>query len=137
MADETAQPNKQILLQKIYIKDLSFESPKVPEIFGANIQASTQLNIGAKNRKIGDDTVEVTLTLTIESKDNTQTLFLIEVAQAGSIGRALCPLSPPTITQLIAAGPRTPERSSGPSSGSQDRNRTAVGRDATMPARVM
>ena len=66
-----------------YIKDLSFESPKVPEIFGANIQASTQLNIGAKNRKIGDDTVEVTLTLTIESKDNTQTLFLIEVAQAG------------------------------------------------------
>ena len=85
MADETAQPNrdKQILLQKIYIKDLSFESPKVPEIFGANIQASTQLNIGAKNRRIGDDTVEVTLTLTIESKDATQTLFLIEVAQAG------------------------------------------------------
>jgi preprotein translocase subunit SecB len=85
MADEAAQanPGKQILLQKIYVKDLSFESPRVPEIFGANIQASTQLNIGAKNRKLGEDSVEVTLTLTIESKDNSQTLFLIEVAQAG------------------------------------------------------
>ena len=85
MADEAAQANrdKQILLQKIYLKDLSFESPRVPEIFGANIQASTQLNLGAKNRKLSEDTVEVTLTLTIESKDSTQTLFLIEVAQAG------------------------------------------------------
>jgi preprotein translocase subunit SecB len=85
MADEAAQANqgKQILLEKIYIKDLSFESPRVPEIFGANVQASTQLNLGAKNRKLSEDTVEVTLTLTIESKDNTQTLFLIEVAQAG------------------------------------------------------
>jgi preprotein translocase subunit SecB len=83
MAEETAQAPRQILLQKIYLKDLSFESPRAPEIFGANVQAATQLNIGAKNRKIGEDTVEVTLTLTIESKDGTQTLFLIEVAQAG------------------------------------------------------
>lgn len=85
MADEAAQASrdKQILLQKIYIKDLSFESPRVPEIFGANLQASTQLNIGAKNRKIGDEIYEVSLTLTIESKDATQTLFLIEVTQAG------------------------------------------------------
>jgi preprotein translocase subunit SecB len=85
MADEAAQANqdKQILLQKIYIKDLSFESPRAPEIFGANVQANTQLNVGAKNRKLSEDTVEVTLTLTIESKDATQSLFLIEVAQAG------------------------------------------------------
>lgn len=86
MADQPEQASnnsKQILLQKIYLKDLSFESPRSPEVFGANVQASTQLNIAAKNRQLDDDHVEVTLTLTIESKAEDQTLFLIEIAQGG------------------------------------------------------
>lgn len=84
MADEPAQAStKQLMLQKIYIKDLSFESPRAPEIFTQNPQANTQLNIGSKNTKLDDDHVEVTLTLTIESKANDDTLFLIEIAQAG------------------------------------------------------
>ena len=85
MADEPAQANtaRQLLLQKIYIKDMSFESPKAPEIFTSNAKANTQLNIGSANRQIDDSTIEVALTLTIESKDNDETLFLIEVVQAG------------------------------------------------------
>lgn len=86
MAEEPVQANnsdKQLLLQKIYIKDMSFESPKAPEIFGRSSQATTNLNIGSKNRKLDDDHVEVSLTLTIESKDKDDTLFLIEVVQAG------------------------------------------------------
>ena len=85
MADEQAQAtaDKQILLQKVYIKDLSFESPKSPEIFTSNTQANTQLNINSTNRKIDDDNVEVSLTLTIESKANDETLFLVELIQAG------------------------------------------------------
>jgi preprotein translocase subunit SecB len=85
MADQPAQATseKQLLLQKIYLKDMSFESPKAPEIFATNAKANTQLNIGSANRQIDDDNVEVSLTLTIESKDNDETLFLIEVVQAG------------------------------------------------------
>jgi preprotein translocase subunit SecB len=85
MADEPAQASteKQLLLQKIYIKDLSFESPKAPEIFTSTAQASTQLNIGSGNRRIEGDHVEVSLTLTIESKVGEDTLFLIEIVQAG------------------------------------------------------
>jgi len=86
MADEPAQASnteKQLLLQKIYIKDMSFESPLAPEIFSRNSQATTNLNIGSKNRKLDDDHVEVSLTLTIESKDGDKTLFLIEVVQSG------------------------------------------------------
>ena len=85
MADEPAQATneRQLLLQKIYIKDMSFESPKTPEVFTSNAQANTQLNIGSANRQLNDDNVEVSLTLTIESKDNDQTLFLIEIVQAG------------------------------------------------------
>lgn len=91
MADEPAPApapapptdEKQLLLQKIYIKDLSFESPKAPEVFSSNAQANTSLNIGSANRAIDGDHMEVSLTLTITSKDGDDTLFLIEIVQAG------------------------------------------------------
>jgi preprotein translocase subunit SecB len=87
MADQPAQtttpPTRQLVLQKIYIKDLSFESPKSPEIFRTNVTPQTQLNLRTSNRDLGDGNVEVTLTLTIESKDKDATIFLIEIAQAG------------------------------------------------------
>jgi preprotein translocase subunit SecB len=93
MADEPAQASndqqpqagndRQLLLQKIYIKDMSFESPKAPEVFTLQRKANTQLNIGSGKRQIDGNHYEVTLTLTIESKDGDQTLFLIEIVQAG------------------------------------------------------
>lgn len=85
MADQQDQttPTRQLLLQKIYLKDLSFESPKAPEVFTSNASAQTQLNIRSSNRDVGNNHVEVTLTLTIESKDKEETLFLVEIAQAG------------------------------------------------------
>jgi len=83
MADEQAQPSRQLLLQKIYIKDLSFESPKAPEVFRQNSPAQTQLNIRTGNNAVDDQHVEVTLTLTVESKDKDETLFLVELVQAG------------------------------------------------------
>ena len=40
MADEPAQTgkntDKQLLLQKIYLQDMSFESPKAPDVFGGS-----------------------------------------------------------------------------------------------------
>jgi preprotein translocase subunit SecB len=85
MADEQAQAagEKQLLLQKIYIKDLSFESPKAPEVFTTDVAPETQLNMRTSNQDLGNDNIEVTLTLTVESKNNDQTLFLIEIAQSG------------------------------------------------------
>jgi len=85
MADEPAQASneKQLFLQKIYIKDMSFESPKAPEVFSMDAQANTQLNIGIGNRQIDDDHVEVSLTLTIKTLAQDETLFLIEIVQAG------------------------------------------------------
>jgi preprotein translocase subunit SecB len=83
MADEQTQPNKQLLLQKIYIKDISFESPKAPEVFRKNTPAQTQLNIRSGSNEVDENNVEVTLTLTVESKENDETLFLVELVQAG------------------------------------------------------
>ena len=75
--------NKQLLLQKIYIKDFSFESPRAPEIFKGSVSPQTQLNIKSSTKEVGTDTQEVTLTLTVEAKDEDTTLFLVELEQAG------------------------------------------------------
>jgi preprotein translocase subunit SecB len=85
MADEQpkAAPQKQLVLQKIYVKDLSFESPKAPMIFTTNLSPQTQLNVRSSSQEIAPDTQEVTLTITVEAKDKDATLFLAEVAQAG------------------------------------------------------
>jgi preprotein translocase subunit SecB len=85
MAEEQPRPaaGKQLLLQKIYVKDLSFESPKAPAVFTTNVAPQTQLNIRSNAQEIGLNTQEVTLTLTVEAKDKDATLFLIEIAQAG------------------------------------------------------
>jgi preprotein translocase subunit SecB len=85
MADEQPQTaaQKQLVLQKIYVKDLSFESPKAPGVFTTNISPQTQLNIRTGTQEVGPNMTEITLTLTVEAKDNDATLFLVEVAQAG------------------------------------------------------
>jgi preprotein translocase subunit SecB len=85
MAQEqpTPAPQKQLLLQKIYVKDLSFESPKAPLVFTTNVSPQTQLNVRSNAQQVAADTQEVTLTITVEAKDKDSTLFLAEVAQSG------------------------------------------------------
>ena len=83
MADEQASAERQLLLQKLYIKDCSFESPKAPEIFQSSVNAQTLLNIRSENRQLDADHVEVTLTVNIKSVIGEDTVFLIELVQAG------------------------------------------------------
>ena len=88
MAEEKSADgsNKQLVLQKVYIKDLSFESPLAPEIFrGGNVAPQTQLNIKSGAKEVATETQEITLTLTVDAKDDDQTLFLVELEQAGVI----------------------------------------------------
>jgi len=75
--------NKQLALQKIYIKDLSFESPRAPEIFSSNASPQTRLNIKSSSNKVTTDTQEVVLALTVEAIDEDKTLFIVEIEQAG------------------------------------------------------
>ena len=85
MAEETPEKDesKQLLLQKIYIKDLSFESPRAPDCFGENLTPETQLNIRSNARQVGPDNHEVTLTLNVDAKAEDKTLFICELQQAG------------------------------------------------------
>jgi len=81
--DKQTSTAKQILLQKIYIKDLSFESPRAPEVFKDKLAPQTQLSIKSAAKELAPDTQEVTLTVTVEAKDEDKVLFLVELQQAG------------------------------------------------------
>ena len=81
--DSQTSPEKQLLLQKIYIKDFSFESPRAPAVFASNVSPETRLNIRSTAKELAPDTQEVILSLTVEAKDQENTLFLVEIKQAG------------------------------------------------------
>lgn len=74
-------------LQKMYLKDLSFENPEAPEVFLAGGEPRVELNLGLKNRKLegAEDHYEVSLaiTATVTGGENGKTMFIIEVEHAG------------------------------------------------------
>lgn len=89
MADEQAanpqeQSQQQFAMQRIYTKDLSFESPSTPNIFKVQWQPQVSVDLSTKSDKIDEEgNFEVVLTVTITAKLEDKTAFLIEVQQAG------------------------------------------------------
>lgn len=77
------QQAPQFAIQRVYTKDISFETPNSPAIFQKEWKPEVQLDIDTKSAKLGDDTYEVTLSLTVTAKVEEQTAFLAEVKQAG------------------------------------------------------
>jgi preprotein translocase subunit SecB len=74
---------RQFSIQRIYTKDLSFESPNAPEIFRGEWKPENQLSLNTKVNKIGDQVYEVVLTVTANVKVGDKTAFIAEVHQAG------------------------------------------------------
>ncbi len=85
MADkDQGTSEKQIAIQKIYVKDFSFESPHTPDVFTkTNWSPKTNLNLRSSHTTGTDTNHEVVLTITIEAKEDEQTFFLVELQQAG------------------------------------------------------
>ena len=69
--------------QKIYIKDISFESPNSPGIFTQDWKPNVDIDIDNKSAVLAEDLHEVVLTLTVTAKVGENTAFLAEVHQAG------------------------------------------------------
>ncbi|AMO55012.1 preprotein translocase subunit SecB [Endozoicomonas montiporae] len=87
MAENQQEQQPQFALQRIYVKDLSFESPKSPEMFQAQWQPEVKLDLNTSNRQLQEDMFEVVLSLTITVENgpegSRETAFLAEVQQAG------------------------------------------------------
>jgi len=70
-------------LQKIYVKDLSFETPNSPQIFLEKWDPDVNIQLGNKASQLSEDTHEVILEVTVTAKLKDKTALLIEVQMAG------------------------------------------------------
>lgn len=79
-----SEENQQFTIQKIYLKDVSFESPISPQAFtSGDWQPQINVQINSSNQAIADDTYEVVLNITVTAKHDDKTAFLAEIKQAG------------------------------------------------------
>jgi preprotein translocase subunit SecB len=80
-----ATPSPEFALERIYVKDLSFESPRAPDVFKEPWQPTIQLEINTRASNLGDERFEVVLTVTANAKSAAgQTSMIVEVQQAGA-----------------------------------------------------
>ena len=77
------EPQVTFQIQRIYMKDMSFETPNTPSIFQKEWAPKVDLNLDCKNRLLESTVYEVTLNLTVTAKIEDEVAFLCEVKQAG------------------------------------------------------
>ncbi len=89
MANEQAnagseeQAQQQFVIQKIFCKDISFETPNSPQIFTDKWEPELKVDLHTGVNPLADNVFEVVLTVTATVKTDDKTAFLAEVQQAG------------------------------------------------------
>ncbi|MDY0021867.1 protein-export chaperone SecB [Arenimonas caeni] len=73
----------QFTIQKIYVKDISFEVPNAPQVFNEPGQPQLELNLNQKVGRVAESLFEVVLEVTVTCKLADKTIYLAEVQQAG------------------------------------------------------
>ena len=80
----SAEQQAQFGLQRIYVKDISFESPHSPEVFRTQWKPHIKLDLNSRSQKLEDAVYEVVLTLTVEARaEDEQVGYIVELQQAG------------------------------------------------------
>ncbi len=89
MADEQAGAaaqdtiTGQLAIQKIYLKDVSFEAPNSPMIFVGELNPSADVHFANQANALDGENHEVVLTVTVKVQQDEKTVYLVEVQQAG------------------------------------------------------
>ncbi len=109
-------------VEKIYVKDVSFEVPGAPAVFNDAGTPQLQLNLNQKVQRLRENTFEVVLGITLTCTIADKTAYLAEVQQAGVFGlggfdettldgmlgthcpNILYPYARQTVSDLIQAG---------------------------------
>jgi len=82
MSDEQ-QTDRQFAIQRIYTKDISFESPNAPQVFISEWEPKINVDLSTEIQALSEDTIQVILTVNVVAKYEDKTAFLVEVQQAG------------------------------------------------------
>lgn len=86
MADQEAnqqQAQGQFQLQRIYIKDLSFEAPRAPEVLRNEWKPEVNLEVNHSATKVEGDIHEIVLKITVTVTNQEKSAFVCEIHQAG------------------------------------------------------
>jgi len=81
--EQAAETPREFSLQRIYIKDISYEAPNAPQVFNGEWKPESNLNLNSEAKQIGEDTYEVILSVTVTTKVDGKIAFLVEAQQAG------------------------------------------------------
>jgi preprotein translocase subunit SecB len=116
------QPSAQLAIQKIYLKDASFEVPGAPQVFQEQGQPQFKLELSQRVQQIGDTAFEVVLGVNLTCELGEKVVFLVEIKQAGIFvlsgfddasrqavlstycPQTLFPYARSTISELVLAG---------------------------------
>jgi len=79
----TEKQSQKFMIQKVYVKDMSFETPNSPDVFSEKWEPGVNLEINTAGKNLNPDVHEVVLTVTVSAKIGEKTAYLIEVQQAG------------------------------------------------------
>lgn len=74
---------QQFAIQRVYLKDISFETPMGVEALLKHLKPKIQQDLNIQVNQLNESTLEVVLLVTITAKVETRTAFLVEVKQAG------------------------------------------------------
>ncbi len=84
MAEQnTTEEEKKFSIQKIFTKDISFETPNSPKIFTEKWEPTVDFNLGTNVDTLEKALFEVSLSVTVTVKCKETTAYLVEVTQSG------------------------------------------------------
>lgn len=95
------QQEQQFIIQRIYVKDVSFEAPNSPAVFTQEWHPDTNLDLNTQVNTLSNDNYEVELSITITVKSSDKVAFLVEVTQAGVF--YIVGYAPDQLNHLLAA----------------------------------
>lgn len=80
---EAPAGNVEFVLQRIYVKDLSFEAPNSPSVFLENWQPAIELEVQNQANPLDADNYDVVMKLKVTAKLGEKVAYLVEVQQGG------------------------------------------------------
>ncbi|OCG17842.1 protein-export chaperone SecB [Gilliamella sp. WF3-4] len=81
--NNTQQPETQFAIQRIYTKDVSFETNNVPEIFTKQWQPDLNIELNSSSQVLSENVYEIALRVTVTVKQQDEVVYICEVTQAG------------------------------------------------------
>jgi preprotein translocase subunit SecB len=83
-ANQEQQNNDtQFMIQRVYVKDLSYETPNTPAVFQQQWEPELTLDLNTTSTQLEAGVYEVILTVTATVNNQKTVAFLVEVKQAG------------------------------------------------------